>query len=198
MIGTLLMTWAALLAVCWLGWQLLRQNGRILLRLDDLEKRLDALAFGDPGAPPGLALGSAAPEFDLPDLTGQHHTLNEYRGRPVLLVFFNPNCGFCRELLPRLSEAFASPPMEERGSRDSETQILIVTTGDPEQNRALFGEHKLDFPVLLQKEMEVAAGYNAHGTPSGYLINPAGKISSGLAMGAESLLEIAAEPRRDE
>src|SRR5712692_1636695 len=32
----------------WLGWQLLRQNGRMLLRLDELEKRLDELEFGEP------------------------------------------------------------------------------------------------------------------------------------------------------
>src|SRR5713101_274887 len=31
--------------VCWLGWQLLRQNGRILLRFDELEGRLEELEF---------------------------------------------------------------------------------------------------------------------------------------------------------
>ncbi len=39
---------AALLAGCWLGWQLLRQNGRVLLRLDELEKRFDELEFWEP------------------------------------------------------------------------------------------------------------------------------------------------------
>jgi len=36
---------AALFAVCWLAWQLLRQNGRMLLRVEGLEKRLDELEF---------------------------------------------------------------------------------------------------------------------------------------------------------
>src|SRR6266545_6225535 len=45
----------AALAGCWLGWQLLRQNGRILLRLDELEKRLDELEFEAPAAPESLA-----------------------------------------------------------------------------------------------------------------------------------------------
>ena len=35
-----------LLAGCWLGWQLLRQNGRMLLRLEELEKRFDEWEFG--------------------------------------------------------------------------------------------------------------------------------------------------------
>src|SRR6266446_2031782 len=44
--------WVFVAAGFWLGWQLLRQNGRILLRLDELEKRLDELEFGGPGEPP--------------------------------------------------------------------------------------------------------------------------------------------------
>src|SRR5262249_32105886 len=37
---------------CWCGWQMLRQNGRMLLRLDELEKRLDELEFGEPDDEP--------------------------------------------------------------------------------------------------------------------------------------------------
>src|SRR5262245_45115474 len=49
----------AVFACCLLGWQLLQQNGRILLRLDDLEKRLDELEFG--GEEQSLALARSAP-----------------------------------------------------------------------------------------------------------------------------------------
>jgi peroxiredoxin len=42
------LSWLAIVLGCWLGWQLLRQNGRMLLRLDELEKRLDELEFGEP------------------------------------------------------------------------------------------------------------------------------------------------------
>src|SRR5215472_19316656 len=89
-------------ALCWLAWQLLRQNGRILLRLDDLDKRLDAIEFGEP-EPEGLALDSLAPEFELPDLEGKRHTLGQYRGRSALLIFFNPACWFCRQMAPKLA-----------------------------------------------------------------------------------------------
>src|SRR2546423_5969352 len=99
----LALAWAVILTGCWLGWQLLRQNGRILLRLDELEKRLDTLEFGEDDKPTGLALGSEAPDFELPDLAGRRHTLAQYRGQPVLLIFFNPACGFCRELAPKLA-----------------------------------------------------------------------------------------------
>src|SRR5262249_32193757 len=87
----------------WLGWQLLRQNGRLLLRLDALEEFVNDLELGKPGAPTGLPIGSPAPDFELPDLAGERKTLAQYRGQSVLVVFFNPACGFCREMTPRLS-----------------------------------------------------------------------------------------------
>ena len=52
--------WPALLSLGWLGWQLLRQNGRLLLRLEELEKRLDELEFGGGQEPVGLPIGSDA------------------------------------------------------------------------------------------------------------------------------------------
>ena len=46
LILTLAFAWLVILSGSWLGWQLVRQNGRMLLRLDDLEKRLNELEFG--------------------------------------------------------------------------------------------------------------------------------------------------------
>lgn len=91
----------------WLGWQLLRQNGRVLLRLDELEERLNELEFGGNEEPAGLPPGTEAPVFELPDLSGERKSLAQFRGQPALLVFFNPDCGFCREMLPRLAEVVA-------------------------------------------------------------------------------------------
>jgi peroxiredoxin len=191
----LVLTWIAIFAGCWLGWQLLRQNGRMLLRLDELEKRLDELEFGEDEQPAGLPVGSAAPGFELPDLMGRRHTLSQYRGRPVLLILFNPSCGFCRELAPRLRLS-QQPELNSQTdpAAGCEIAVVIITSGNAEQNRAFFSEQKLDYPVLLQRHGEVATAYKANGTPSGYVISSDGKIASRLAIGAEALLEIAREP----
>jgi peroxiredoxin len=193
----LALAWLAILAGCWLGWQLLRQNGRLLLRVEELEKRLDALEFGEPDGPPGLPAGSLAPDFELPDLAGDRKTLAQYRRRPVLLIFFNPACGFCRELAPKLAALCGKPDVDHSpavpAAAESQRLPLVISTGDAEQNRQFFAGHKVACPVLLQKEMEVAAAYEANGTPSGYLISSEGRIASGLAMGAEALLALADE-----
>ena len=43
--GAFALIWLILAGRGSLGWQLLRQNGRMLLRLDELEKRLDEMEF---------------------------------------------------------------------------------------------------------------------------------------------------------
>src|SRR3954447_15442166 len=87
--------WLVVALGCWLFYQLLRQNGRILLRLEALEERLAQLGAADTAhAPQGLAPGSPAPDFALPDLSGKTVALAQWRGRPLLLIFFDPRCGF--------------------------------------------------------------------------------------------------------
>src|SRR5205814_3102983 len=79
------------------------------------------------------------------------------------------------------------------GGSPAPPRLLILTTGDAEKNRQFFAEHKVEGPVLLQKETEVATAYQAKGTPSGYLISAEGRIASELTMGAEALLALAAD-----
>jgi hypothetical protein len=99
---------------CWLGWQMLRQNGRILLRLEALERHLAEWELaGDVGRNgksrrrlnrDGLKAGTPAPDFLLPRLDGGELSLEQLRRRRVLLVFSDPECGPCNQLAPRLEE----------------------------------------------------------------------------------------------
>src|SRR5437773_6801706 len=116
LIVLLTFAWLAILVGGWLGWQLLRQNGRLLLRLDEVDKRLEALEFGGDEEPAGLPLGSEAPGFELPDLAGERESLTQFRGQPLLLIFFNPACGFCRDMMPMLAAVAAGfQPTTESG-----------------------------------------------------------------------------------
>jgi peroxiredoxin len=173
----------------WLGYQLLRQNGRILMHLEALEPRLAALGMAPaaapaaPETPAGLPFGSPAPEFELRDLAGGRRALSHFRGQRVLLIFFNPGCGFCTQMAPDLA---ALPTDGENG----QTVPVVVTTGDAGENRRLIQEHGIRCPVLLQEQMEVASQYLAQGTPMGYLIDEEGSIASEVAAGAPALLAL--------
>jgi peroxiredoxin len=190
----MVLPWLLVGVLCWLFAQLIRQNGRILLRLEAIEERVGTSSVPAPAqaqaeAPAeGLPVGSAAPDFELPDLAGKRHSLAEFRGRRVLVMFFGPRCGFCTEMLPKLAET----PLAGSGGAP---MPLVVTTGSVEENRPLFEQHNVRCPVLIQKQMEVASRYQAYGTPMGYLIDEQGAIASRIAVGSEALLALlGAEP----
>src|ERR1700751_1736310 len=42
-------------------------------------------------------VGSAAPDFSLPDAKGKTHSLAEYKGKYVVLEWFNPECPFVKK-----------------------------------------------------------------------------------------------------
>jgi peroxiredoxin len=184
--GTVL-PWLLLSVGAWLGYQLVRQNGRILLRLEAIEKRLGARPQEQRREPGGLPVGTPAPDFELPDLAGVRHKLSDFGGRDLLLIFFNPKCGYCT----RMAADLAALPLEGGNGR---AIPLVLTTGDADENRKLVEQHGIRCTVLLQEEMEVASQYRAQGTPIGYRIDAAGRIASDLAVGAEPLLELAAAP----
>lgn len=195
----IILPWCIVGLGCWIGYHLIRQNGRILLRLEALEKQLAQLGPTPvprpvprtaPVQPQGLPVGSVAPAFTLPDLAGEQKTLAHWRGQRLLLIFFNPHCGFCRQMAPDL----AALPVE---GTNGHLLPLVITTGEIEANRKFVAEYGLRCPVLRQEQMEVASQYQAHGTPVGYLIDEQGKIASPLAVGAQALLALVDAPKRE-
>jgi peroxiredoxin len=185
---TLVLPWLLVALGGWLLYQLILQNGRILLRLEALEEQiapLTAAAAAAAQAPRGLEPGSPAPDFTLPDLSGDPTGLARWRGRRVLLIFFNPQCGFCEQMAAGLAA------LKTDGSEGRPTPLLI-TTGDPEENRRFMDEHGIRCPVLVQQKEEVSSRYQAAGTPMGYLLDEEGVIATPLTIGAEDLLALAA------
>lgn len=182
--GTVL-PWMLIGVGTWLFYQLVRQNGRIILRLESIDRQLGQLPSPQQEKPAGLPIGSVAPDLELPDLGGTRHTLSALRGRDLLLIFFNPNCGFCTQMAADLAAI-------SQECNDQRLVPVVITTGDADENRKFFEQHGIHCLVLLQKEMQVASRFHVAGTPMGYRIDGAGRIASELAIGAESLLQLAA------
>jgi thiol-disulfide isomerase/thioredoxin len=115
----------------------------------------------------------------------------------VLLVFSDPNCGPCDQLAPQL---------EQLARRTPGVQVLLVTRGEEEANRAKAAQHGLTFPVVLQRQWEISREYGMFATPVAYLIDEAGVLARDVAVGLEPILALfsdaalpangpAAEPR---
>jgi len=183
-------------AVVGLGWalfQIVRQQGRLLLRLESLERLAarDGLISG-PGAnssprpEAGLPLATTMPSFRLPDLTGRVIALEDFRGKRVLLVHWDAGCGFCDEIAPEL--AALQSDLSKR-----KTQLVLVSYGDAEVNRRFAQEHGLDCPILLQGEREPVDAFAHVGTPVAYLLDEKGRIAKPLALGADEVPRLARE-----
>jgi peroxiredoxin len=132
----------------------------------------------------GLDAGTPAPDFTLPDLTGRQHSLSEFRGRRLLLVFSDPGCGPCQMLAPKLEEI-------HRRRDIAGLHVLMVSRGGVPANREKAREHGLTFPVLLQNAWEISREYAMFATPIAYLIDETGTIASGAAVGVEPILALA-------
>jgi peroxiredoxin len=186
----IVLPWLLIAVGACLVYQLLLQNGRILLRLEAIEKQLaprGGKKQHEAASPQGLPVSTTAPDFELPDLAGARRKLSEFRGQDLLLIFFNPSCGFCTKMATDLA---ALPITGGNGK----AMPIVVTTGDAEQNRKLVEQYGIRCVVLRQEKMEVAAQFRAQGTPMGYRIDAEGRIASQLAVGGEALLKLAAAP----
>src|SRR5262249_49586109 len=136
----------------------------------------------------GLKAGTPAPPFRLPRLDGGELSLEEFRGRRVLLVFSDPECGPCMELAPALEQFHRGP---------AGVQVLMISRRDPEANRQKVAELGLTFPVVLQRHWEISLLYGMFATPIAYLIDEQGVLATDVVVGVQpiqALLATAARP----
>ncbi len=132
------------------------------------------------GQPAGPQVGEPAPEFTLPDLTGKQVGLADFRGSRTLVLFWNPGCGFCQQMLEDLKAWEARPP-------EGVPRLLVVSTSTVEAN-AVMG---LRSPVLLDQGFSAGSKFGANGTPMAVLVDAEGKIASEVAAGAPAVLALA-------
>jgi thiol-disulfide isomerase/thioredoxin len=124
------------------------------------------------GCSPGVGprVGSLAPDFQLPDLSGETTYLLDLRGKPVLLNFWATWCGPCVGEMP-LFQAI------QDDWADDGLVILAVNSGEAAGQVVRYVQSKgYTFPVLLDTQQKVTEKYNIRGIPATFFINADGKI----------------------
>lgn len=116
--------------------------------------------------------GSRAADFTLPSvLDGKEYSLNQFRGKVVMVNFFTFFCGPCREEMPYLNQIF-----QENKGRGYVT-LGIGLGSDPTQLRFLVKQLSLDYPVLVGND-KVAKDYgNVEVVPTTFIIDRQGNIA---------------------
>ena len=125
-------------------------------------------------------VGSAAPEFSLPDSNGKTHSLSQYKGKYVVLEWFNPECPFVKKHygsgnMQKLQQEFTSKGVVwltvDSNAPGSEGSV------DAAQANKIMADWKThQTALLLDPEGKAGRAYGAKNTPDMIVINPEGKI----------------------
>jgi peroxiredoxin Q/BCP len=109
-----------------------------------------------------LTAGDTAPEFSAPDQNGTIHTLEDYRGKKVILYFYPKDmtggctaqaCDF-RDNLNRLHEHGA--------------QVLGVSPDSVKRHQKFVAKESLNFPLISDESTSIAQAYGVWGEKSMY------------------------------
>jgi peroxiredoxin Q/BCP len=108
-----------------------------------------------------LGVGDAAPEFTLPGTGGREYSLSEYRGQPVVLVFYpGDDTPICTKQLNSYNDDLTE-------FSQMNAQVLAISAQDVASHESFADKHGFDFPLLADTDKAVAGDYGTLG-PIGF------------------------------
>jgi len=125
------------------------------------------------------ATGSAAPAFRLQDQKGEWHSLDDYRGKWLVLYFYP------KDMTPGCTTQACEFRDNIFAFRDAGAVIVGISVDDVESHKKFAEEHGLPFTILADPEKKTAADYGVLKTMFGmelaaretFVIDPQGKIA---------------------
>lgn len=131
-------------------------------------------------------VGGPAPDFQLDQLGGAPAKMSDYRGKVVLLNFWATWCTPCKKEMPEMQAAYEA-------LKDQGFVVLALNFGEEaEKAEKLVKEMGLTFPVLLDREVEVAERHRVVSLPVTFFIDPNGLIKEQVFGGSLTLDQITA------
>ena len=124
--------------------------------------------------PPVISVGpevsKLAPDFTLTTLKGEQISLSQFRGKIVMVNFWQSSCSNCKEEMPYLQATYNNWPHDK-------LEILAVSIGEKAAFVQSFAETQgLTFPVLLDSDEAVSEIYQISRFPTTFFVNADGII----------------------
>lgn len=102
-------------------------------------------------------LGETAPPFTLTGIDAATYSLDQFRGKYVVIHFAATWCPFCNAEAPHLEQLY-------KDYQDKNVQVLIVDVKEPaDLVKRSFQKFRFTFPVLLDHDGNVSASYAPEG-----------------------------------
>ena len=125
-------------------------------------------------------------DFALTDQFGNTHTLDQYKGKTILLNFWATWCGPCRSEMPDLQAVY-----EDYGNNEKDLVVLGVAApnlgqeGSAEDISAFLEENGYTYPTLMNEDASLFYSYGISSFPTTFMIDKNGNVY-GYIMGAQS------------
>jgi len=119
--------------------------------------------------------GRPAPRFELDSFDGRSVKLADYKGRIVVLEWFNFECPFSKYHYETES---TMPDLAKKYKSKGVVWLAVNSTNHttPEANKAFAKKNKLSFPILDDRSGRVGRAYGAKTTPHVFVIDGDGRI----------------------
>ena len=109
----------------------------------------------------------------LPDLDGKERSLDEFRGKWVLVNFWATWCSPCIREMPELEQFH-----QKHKDKDAVVVGVNIEDIDPERLKDFVVELGISYPILLASPDESAPFGPLTGLPTSYLISPKGDLAA--------------------
>ncbi len=167
------------------------KNGLIICALLVLTLMALQCARG-PSGEESPEVGRPAPNFQLADLSGRSVSLDQFRGKIVMLDFWATWCGPCRVTMPVLEK------LQREYSKD--LTLLAINLEEPrDQVRNYVAGRNISSTVLLDEDGKVGQAYGSDSIPMQVLIDQQGivrRVSVGYSPALVDQLRSAIEKLR--
>lgn len=115
-------------------------------------------------------IGQPAPAFTLKDINATSFSLDNFKGRVVLLRFWATRCESCKVEMPKLESSY-------RALLPKGFIVIAVNVEDPLEKATEFvKEIRLTYPILMDEKKEVTKLYEVYGVPTSFIIDRKGII----------------------
>jgi peroxiredoxin len=110
-------------------------------------------------------------DFTLTDLQGKAWTLQNLKGKVVLVNFWATWCPPCRKEMPDLDALYQK--FKDRG-----LIVLAISDEDAAKVRSYIQEHKVSYPILLDPGRKVNEEFQVEGIPKSFVYDCNGKLAA--------------------
>jgi peroxiredoxin len=126
------------------------------------------------------AVGTAAPDFSLTDSKGKTQTVSQYKGKYVVLEWFNPECPFVKKHygsgnMQKLQEEITAKGVVWLSVDSSAPGLEGYLTAEQAEKKIAEWKTK-QTALVLDPDGKAGRSYGAKNTPHMFVINPEGKI----------------------